>query len=43
MLVVDPDESSVMEQLRGRDVVSLQSCTPIPTFEQRLVARADRT
>ena len=37
-----PDESRVMGQVRGRDMVSLQTCTPIPTFEKRLVIRADR-
>jgi sortase A len=31
-----------MGHLRGRDIVSLQTCTPIPTFEKRLVVRADR-
>lgn len=41
-LVVDPDDSWVMGQVRGRDMVSLQTCTPIPTFEKRLVVRADR-
>jgi len=41
-LVVDPWDSWVMGQVRGRDMVSLQTCTPIPTFERRLVVRADR-
>jgi sortase A len=41
-LVVDPWDSWVMGQVRGRDMVSLQTCTPIPTFEKRLVVRADR-
>ena len=41
-LVVDPTDSWVMGQVRGRDMVSLQTCTPIPTFEKRLVVRADR-
>jgi sortase A len=31
-----------MGQVRGRDMVSLQTCTPIPTFEKRLVVRAER-
>lgn len=35
--------SWVMGQvMRGKDMVTLQSCTPIPTFEQRLIVRADR-
>jgi sortase A len=41
-LVVEPTDSWVMGQVRGRDMVSLQTCTPIPTFEKRLVIRADR-
>jgi len=41
-LVVEPWDSWVMGQVRGRDMVSLQTCTPIPTFEKRLVIRADR-
>jgi sortase A len=39
---VGPADSWVMGQVRGRDMVSLQTCTPIPTFEKRLVVRADR-
>ena len=42
ILVVDWNESWVMGQVVGRDMVSLQTCTPIPTFEKRLVVRADR-
>ena len=42
VLVVDPDDSWVMGQVRGRDMVTLQTCTPIPTFEKRLIVRADR-
>ena len=37
-----PAESWVMGQLRERDIVTLQTCTPIPTFEKRLIVRADR-
>jgi LPXTG-site transpeptidase (sortase) family protein len=29
-------------QVRGRDMVTLQTCTPYPTFEKRLIVRADR-
>ena len=36
-----PDESRVMGQVRGRDMLTLQTCVP-PTFEERLVIRADR-
>ncbi len=36
-----PDESWVMGQELNRDMVTLQTCIP-PTFEERLVVRADR-
>jgi sortase A len=42
VLVTDPTDAWVMGQVRGRDMVSLQTCTPIPTFEKRLIVRADR-
>jgi sortase A len=42
VLVVDPTDSWVMGQVRGRDMVTLQTCTPYPTFEKRLIVRADR-
>jgi sortase A len=41
-MVVGPTDSAVMGRVVGRDMVSLQTCTPIPTFEKRLVVRADR-
>ncbi len=42
MRIVEPEDSWVMGQVRNRDMVTLQTCTPIPTFEKRLVVRADR-
>jgi sortase A len=39
---VNPGEDWVTGQVRGRDMVTLQTCTPIPTFEKRLIVRADR-
>ena len=42
VLVVDPTDLWVMGQVRGRDMVTLQTCTPFPTFERRLIVRADR-
>jgi sortase A len=42
VFVVDPTASWVMGQVRGRDMVTLQTCTPIPTFQKRLIVRADR-
>jgi sortase A len=37
-----PTDVWVMGQVRGRDMVTLQTCTPYPTFEKRLIVRADR-
>jgi sortase A len=42
VFVVDPTDSWVMGQVRGRDMVTLQTCTPYPTFEKRLIVRAER-
>lgn len=42
VFVAGAGESWVMGQVVGRDMVTLQSCTPIPTFEKRLIVRADR-
>lgn len=42
MFVVSPYDSWVMGQVVDRDMVTLQTCTPIPTFEDRLIVRADR-
>jgi sortase A len=42
VFVTDPGDSWVMGQVRGRDMVTLQTCTPIPAFDKRLVVRADR-
>jgi sortase A len=39
---VNPEDVWVMGQVVGRDMVTLQTCTPIPTFEKRLIVRADR-
>jgi sortase A len=40
--LVDPTDRWVTGQIRGRDMLTLQTCTPIPTFEKRLIVRADR-
>jgi sortase A len=42
VFITDPREVWVMGQVRGRDMVTLQTCTPYPTFEKRLIVRADR-
>ena len=41
-LLVGPEDSWVKGVVPGRDMLSLQTCTPIPTFEKRLIVRADR-
>jgi sortase A len=40
-LTVEPDDYWVTYPVEGMTVVSLQSCTPIPTFENRLVVRGE--
>jgi sortase A len=42
VFIADPKDMWVMGQVRGRDMVTLQTCTPIPTFQKRLIVRADR-
>jgi sortase A len=42
VFLADPEDLWVMGQVRGRDMVTLQTCTPYPTFEKRLIVRADR-
>jgi sortase A len=40
--VVDPNDVWVIGQVRARDIVTLQTYTPIPTLDKRLIVRADR-
>lgn len=40
--VVNPDHTWVMGRIRGRDMLTLQTCTPIPGFQKRLIVRAER-
>jgi sortase A len=42
VLLTEPTDAWVMGQVRGRDMVSLQTCTPLYTFDKRLIVRADR-
>src|SRR5215213_7917481 len=42
VLKVEPDDVWVMGEVVGRDMVTLQTCTPIPTYEKRLIVRAER-
>ncbi len=40
--VVSPEDTWVMGRIRGRDMLTLQTCTPIPGFQKRLIVRAER-
>ena len=40
--VVGAEDRWVTGRVRGRDLLMLQTCTPIPTFERRLIVRAER-
>ena len=40
--VVSPGDSWVKDPVPGRDMLTLQTCTPIPSFEKRLIVRANR-
>jgi sortase A len=42
VMKVNPSDVWVMGEVVGRDMVTLQTCTPIPTFEKRLIVRAER-
>jgi sortase A len=42
VFITEPTDSWVMGQVRGRDMVTLQTYTPYPTWEKRLIVRADR-
>jgi sortase A len=39
---VGAEDRWVTGRVRGRDLLTLQTCTPIPTFEKRLIVRAER-
>src|SRR5215217_4217036 len=39
---VGPLDRWVTGRVRGRDLLTLQTCTPMPTFEKRLIVRAER-
>jgi sortase A len=40
--IVGPKDVWVTGRVRGRDLLTLQTCTPIPTFQNRLIVRAER-
>ncbi len=37
--LVDPTDVWVTEPIAGRNIISLQTCFPEPTFEKRLIVR----
>src|SRR3712207_3054918 len=39
-ITVEPDDTWVTYPIEGKTVVSLQTCVPVPTFEDRLIVRA---
>ena len=39
---VGPEDDWVTGRVEGRDLLTLQTCTPIPTFHKRLIVRAER-
>jgi sortase A len=41
VFVVEPNADWAVQPVRGRDMVTLQTCT-FPNFENRLIVRADR-
>ena len=41
LLTVEPNDYWTTYPVEGRTVVSLQSCTPIPTFKHRLIVRGE--
>jgi sortase A len=40
-MIVRPNDYWVTAPVEGRTVITLQTCTPIPTFENRLIVRAE--
>ena len=41
LMTVEPNDYWTTYPVEGKTVVSLQSCTPIPTFENRLIVRGE--
>ena len=40
--IVGPKDHWVTGRVKDRDLLTLQTCTPIPTFQNRLIVRAER-
>jgi sortase A len=41
LMTVEPNDYWATYPVEGKTVISLQSCTPIPTFENRLIVRGE--
>jgi sortase A len=41
--IVGPQDNWVTGRVKGRDLLTLQTWTPIPTFQNRLIVRAERS
>jgi sortase A len=41
LMTVEPNDYWTTYPVEGKTVISLQSCTPIPTFENRLIVRGE--
>jgi sortase A len=41
LMTVEPNDYWATYPVEGKTVISLQSCTPIPTFEDRLIVRGE--
>lgn len=41
LMTVEPNDFWTTYPVEGSTVISLQGCTPIPTFENRLVVRGE--
>jgi sortase A len=41
LMTVEPNDYWTTYPVEGKTIVSLQSCTPIPTFENRLIVRGE--
>lgn len=40
-MIVDPDDFWVTKPVEGKKIISLQTCWPEPSFEKRLIVRAE--
>jgi sortase A len=40
-MIVDPDDFWVTRPVKDKKIISLQTCWPEPSFEKRLIVRAE--